>query len=777
MIRLTVAAFLLFAMAAAAQVPTWTDDPFGSSGAAKGGTFDPAPTIETSSASVVYGTANGTAINVRFNGTTSETAYYEVKVTYSSSYVQYEWPATENYIWKTAANGKHEYTTVILASSLVNYDLEIGPRCYHSDGVVASMVAIGSTGSRSAPVVLLDITLEVPIGTIPTSAHDEYGVSTRSLWSRDSSTDNAPDVDHVDYTIANYAKPDVLLSVTNFLFEGPWTTPGWDHFIDRIRADGGSHNQAFLGFSGLNVKAYNNNPWKRRLNMMFDAESTADVDYPAGDYGDSLYCRHVDGTLMDEFEGQGLKVINVTSDMARQMVVTWWVDEWNHCENRRPKVGLMFDVYEYQSEFRHPPLLGGPQTNGVFVVDHDLNGISLMDPDDTDDNDDPEIHLVREGRILLFSMIHAGVAASAVDTDVGDYFLLGANTWSGLTDEDFTAELDMVLEEGHQCPVDMSTEFLSFADDPYYDNKEHFLYSRPYLATYTNLLEHRQDHYLYNDLIASNTIPNPSDINMTFAGLVANMRTDGGGPWILVGSQQPWDWVSGEDEADVVGVQPTRQEVLALLGNNIYPSYHHQDGGVANKQLWHPDLEGEDDLKGLGAATGSIVRATFDGRDLWTRAYTSGSVSILIASSTDFDCAAGDSFEYQVVISSSPVRESDDWVDPSVFTIDVMTFTDDLAENSTQELSISVVEAGTWWWRWRGIVGASEDPSTLCESWGGPPFYNSWSSWVSRGTDLVDFNTGMTEVNDLWNSVQVEVSGADGGPYTDFECDGFKTPK
>ncbi len=575
---------------------------------------------------------NGDPIMVTVAAAANEPSRFEVTCTYASSYPLYGELAFGFFAHKTAAVGDHTGASLQPATSVADLEVLVGPRCFHSDTLTVSVVAVDTVGNRSEPAVAFQAAIDMPFPTpAPMPDGDTYAVSTH--WNGSTKPS-----DHNLATLAEWAQPDVILCTSAFIFEGPQTDPGWDHWVERVRGVPESNNSAVVGFASLSAMDNDDYPvWQRMYEFLWSVHDEVD---------ENVLVHLTDGTLPAMVDGdEGKILLNVFNETARDTFAWFLAQEWNHCENRAPRVGLLFDVYEYWTDY---PI--GDDYAG-WLIDRDRDGIALL-------NDPDELEGTRLGRIDMLRTLRRHIAATSSDPNVGRYFLTGANTVSGRSDAELLAELDFVMLEDFQCPPGASTEF------DYYDGEgcrgEHVV-TYPFHGAAS---EHFTRYfcptiYYYNHLFSAGILPNPSDLSQAWEDLPSRMRSEAGGPFLAPESR------GGLSHS----IHPGYLEVFCLLFDDFYPIYHLHGDLSWNRQLWHPEREGLPDLHGLGAATSPLIRDGLDENVLYLRRqYAAGSVEVVMADTNWFDCEANDLFDYRVTVNGQVRRQSDSWGAPGLET-------------------------------------------------------------------------------------------------------------
>ena len=677
---------------------------------------DTTPPTITSAVAAIDLTRNGDPLTVTVDAAADEPARFEVTCTYTSSYLPFVEPPLAYWHYKTQAVGDHVETSQPPTMSVTDLEVVVGPRVYHSDTLTVSVVAIDAAGNRSAPVVVHDAAIEMPFTVpLPIQPGDHYAVTTH--WSGSTKPS-----DYNKASLADWAQPDLILCTTGFLFEGPQTDPGWDHWVERLRAEPGANNVAVIGFSGLSTVNNPSYPVQQRM-FAFLWSVHDEVD-------DNVLVHVTDGTIAAIGDGRSGRILaNVFSQTARDTLAWFFAQEWNHSENREPRVGFMFDVYEIWTDYPVNDEYAG------WLIDRDRDGIPLLDDPD-------ELEGTRSGRVEFLQTLRNHIAATSSDPNVGQYFLIGANTVSGRSDALMLAELDFVMLEDLQCPPGAGTEFIIYDGDGCYGEHARRLPFHGAAAEHFTR-EYCPGIYYENHLITSGAVPQPSDLSQAWEDLPSRMRHDAGGPFLVPESRGS---VSGEP------IHPGHLEVFSLLFDHFYPIWHRQDDSW-DRQYWHPSEEGLFDLHDLGPAISPLIRETMPDDILyWRRQYASGSVEIIIADTTVFDCAAGDLFDYRVTVSGETRRQSPGWGPPEFDTFFVADWDTGGAE-STVRVDLTAIASEPVRWQRSYRVGASgpwsdpDDTSGRTEILAG--FWNtslpamSGSLWVRlQGVDQTGRTTG-----------------------------------
>jgi len=326
---------------------------------------------------------------------------------------------------------------------------------------------------------------------------------------------------------------------------------------------------------------------------------------------------------------------------------------------------------------------------------------------------------------------------------VGRYFLIGANTVSGRSDVEMLAELDFVMLEDIQCAPGSGHEFRFYAGGDCSSGQVSYF---PFHgAAAENFLRPFCPHdYNSSILISDGIVPNPHDLSQAWSDLPSVMRSDAGGPFLAPEAQG-----SIGDDPD----HPGYLEIFSLLFDHFYPIWHRMESEEDwHRQYWHPSEEGLADLHDLGPAISPLIRETLPDDILyWRRQYASGSVELIIADTTVFDCQAGDLFDYRVTVNGETRRLSDTWGPPELDTYFIADWDSGGAERAVRvDLTAVASEPVRWQRSYRvGASGPWSEPhatagrtETLGGFWdtGLPPM--SGSLWVRlRGIDQTGRST------------------------------------
>jgi hypothetical protein len=584
---------------------------------------DVVPPVVTQAQADLFMTTNGNPLTVRVSATANEPSIFEVTCTYASSYPLYHDEPDPHWVYKTAAVGEHQGVSASLSYSVSNLQVAVGPRTYHSDTLAVHVVAIDAAGNRSDPLTALQTTIEMPLGAVPQPQGDHYGFTAIHLGgSRPGSG-----------TISEWAEADVIIcSPQHLLGTHGSDASSFHHWVHQVRELPGSRNVAVIGFAG-GMALWNNHeiPVARRAYQLFD---NIYRDAKANASPDTNVLGHlVDGSLAVVYQRNvevGSRLVNITYPAARDTLAWFFVNEWNHYDNRLANVGLMFDVWEYVSEYAI--VYQGQTVFSGYYLDRDLDGVPMRD-------DLEEQVAVRDGRIAFIQDLRRRLHESAEDPAVGRHFLIGGNSVAARSDATMAALLDHLFIEDYQCPRGCGTGLglhpFHHALDPTYVRSEFPSYS----------------------LLHPDVVPYPPDFTSDWVNLAAAMRDSAGGPFITLESRG----TCGGEMMD-----PVFNDVYSLLVDDVYPIWTGQHPPLI-RIFRSPSQDGLADLRALGRATGSFTATPVnDGGLLWQRPYQYGEVEIVIAEEDGFDCDRGDRFEYRVTLNGTPARLSPNWGPPTV---------------------------------------------------------------------------------------------------------------
>ncbi|MDD5718288.1 MAG: hypothetical protein PHQ53_01200 [Candidatus Krumholzibacteria bacterium] len=622
------------------------------------------PQVIQAAASLVL-TTNSDPLTVLVSAAADEPSIFEITCTYASSYPLYLDAPDPHWLYKTAAVGEHVGASSSLAVSVNNLAVAIGPRTYHSDTLTVVVVAIDGAGNRSAAVTALHETIEMPLGAIPQPQGDRYGFTSIQIAGHYPSS----------AWVAEWAQADVIICAPLHLL-GTYDYPGTEshQWVRRIREQPDSRNVATVAFAG--GVALWNNPNIPSANRAYDVFDRIYRDAKAAASPDTNVLGHlVDGSLAISAQagsGYASRLVNLAYPAARDTLAWFFVNEWNHYDNRLANVGLMFDVWEYFSEY--PILYGGETVFSGHYLDRDLDGVAMR-------YDYDEQVAIRQGRLDFIRGLRRRLYASAQDPAVGRHFLIGGNSVIARCDAEMAALLDHIFVEDLQCPQSCGT---GLADLPYHNGMDP-TYIRSEFPNYS--------------LLHPSVVPQPPDFSSNFANLAAAMRDSAGGPFLTPESRGS---CSGQAQ------YPGFNEVYGLLTDHVYPIWlRWQDDQVRN---WSSPLhDGLRDLHGLGRALAPMT-ATVVGESslLWRRNYQFGDVEIVIADGSEFDCA-DDRFEYRVLLQGEEARASVYWGLPVVESFFVTGWDTAGAggalrlqmialanEPATWDRSYLITETGTW---------------------------------------------------------------------------------
>lgn len=678
------------------------------------------PTITSSDITLVYG-ENGSPLNLQIDTAADADCIYEVTTTYVSTYedVIGQEPPTTNYAWKTAAVGTNTLYTTEYTTSITDFNVIIGPRAYHTDNLTVSVVAIDVNENRSSSTTLFDAALNVPYGTFsPSSTISEYKIATNWSGSRYPSYNGIA-------SLEDWAKPNLVLCTNSFLYESENTGQGatdgkdWEHWVDAVREETGSNNEIFIGFTQTLI--YETSVYYTHQRMR------AYCDYVYNILGEtSIYVHDTNGGLPLYTGGfEGAQQLNYTSSDARAHYISFFVNEFNHCENRRPYVGSMFDVYEEYSNFSMSGWYSGDYNQNQWfghIADMDLDGISFVE-------DDNEQIAFRLGRIAFITELRAALTASGAT-----HFPIGINSVSARADADLTSIVDFMFFEDLHVPHTISTGYEVYEGDSCYDNITYMPYHRFLSTSFTREF---CDGIYYSGYVTETLLPNPSDFNASVHNITDVMRQTLG-PWVLVE-------FDGTDANIASITHPVYAEILALMADSVYPSW------LQNESSWrrvynHPSEDGFADISGLGNATENMQYDTHDIYDYWNRTFDNGEVEILIKPvdlfddqipenddptypyPANYDTIFVDQFKYKVTVEGNVLRKSADW--DSVWEEDsiapILSYFD--------IPSYSVVGTNLL----LQIVATSDDPESSWELTYGKSFMGPWrtKTLTTQGTSV-----------------------------------------
>ena len=722
-----------------------------------------APVISGTSAVVTYA-RNGDPLTITVDASADQEVTFTIKAVYTSSYTQYVIPTTAWFTWVTAAVGIHSENSATGVTSIDDMELEVGPRAFHSDHIVLTVDAVNASAEHATQVEILDFDLDYPFsdpGANP--AQDDHAIAITYVGS------HYP-TQYGYATVEDYAKADLVFVTRQFLWDGPWTPEGEDHWVEAVRDAAGSKNEAFVGFTNWHYITDPSYPMKERMQAALKYQyTTVDAD---------AVLRRLDGTIASYDQGGGSTCgfteaaheplhPNFTDDTTIEFIVDLIVNDWNHCTNREPRVGLMFDVAEL---FSDEPVSGWPDYDGDGVQDEGEDWTTcawfgwIVDADQDGtvfDADEDEITAWVAGRKYFFTRLRAQLTASDSEGDVGDYFIIGTNTISGVGDSELLALLDFDLVEGYQTPAVIGNEFFD------YDGSSTKI-TFPYHWAMDPLHERTIWEYLYwyNDYIDNGGWPIPDPVVVDFDTTASKMRQDIG-PYILLEGQAGTD-PGGPDD-------PEYNEVFSLLRDNVLTSYiDHTDRFGVN---WYripylPDDRSKIFLHGLGDPIEDTQVGTSGSNVYWHREFENGAVEIVIEPVSTWSDAAGDLFEYRVRIGETVARESPAWTTPGTeILITSLTFVDGTPFDDSQDLDMSTDAVGQYQYRTRTCEEESAEPCA------GAPTWSSWSSWTTRSGDLVDADPSLTETEELYCGVEMQVRAVGGDVATDAGCVSFASPK
>ncbi|HOX24159.1 MAG TPA: hypothetical protein PLL30_00215 [Candidatus Krumholzibacteria bacterium] len=654
-----------------------------------------APLVTQASASVAA-TTNGEPLTILVDAAADELATFVVTCEYASSYPLFAPEPDAHWLYKTAAVGAHSASSLAPALSVTDLELLVGPRCYHSDTLRVFVEAVDASGNRSLPQTVLNETIEMPLGPIPSPAGDGYGFTAAQVGG---ALPNSA-------TIEEWAQADVIICSSQHLLSGDTSEgPQYRHWVRDLRAVPGSRNVAVVAFEG-GVALWNNPeiPFAYRCYELIDriyrdAQAAASPDT-------NVLAHLVDGSLAVVLHPNievGSRLLNLLHESARDTLAWYVVNEWNHFENRVANVGLMFDVWEYASEY--PIYYQGEVRFSPELLDRDLDGVPMIeDFDDQAGSRSSRLDFVRGLRRRLY--------ASAQDPAVGRHFLIGGNSVSARCDAEMAGLLDHIFVEDLQCPRGCGTGLGAL---PYHNGLDPD-YVRTEFPSYS--------------LIDGILIPSPPDFTSDFPNLAAAMRDSAGGPFVT-----PEGRGTCNDEMQ----DPVYNEVYALLVDHLYPVWSNRH--AESDRSWRtPMADGYLDLHGLGRALQPFSRGLrFDGGLVWSRPFEHGDVEVVIADTTGFRCDRGDRFEYRVTVGGETARQSPHWGPPELEAFFVTAWDSAGFNNAVRVALIAVASEPVTWERscraaedddWSPPAVTADREVELGETWdtGLPP--RTGSVWV-----------------------------------------------
>jgi len=236
------------------------------------------------------------------------------------------------------------------------------------------------------------------------------------------------------------------------------------------------------------------------------------------------------------------------------------------------------------------------------------------------------------------------------------------------------------------------------------------------------------------------------------------MRSDAGGPYIML-----------EGGHTSTASDPRIAEVYSLLYDNVYPEYiNYPQKNSWGRSFWSPTLAGDDDLSGIGTASGpATVDSTAVSWDI-RRTYSNGEVSIRIPTRSLFDCDT-DTVNYMARIGTDTVRLSADWssfdyvapVDVSFYVYapdsigDSLAYYFEVTEAAPEDTLALQVFHQIYVLGWTGFESGFEASV--------PPEDGEYSNYVQTAFDLDDLSAG--------DSIMVRIRAADFPElsYTDWD--------
>jgi len=612
-----------------------------------------APTLLSASATLELQT-NAEPVGVRIAASANEASRFLVTARYRSSYPRILDQVTAHYAYKTAAVGDHEGASSGYEHSFSGLLVEVGPRCYHSDTLTVWVAAEDEAGNRSDPVEVLSEVIEMPLGDIPTSQPDGYGFTAIHLGGYYPASASAVEWGQADVAIC--APQNIYGSAG---YEGSL----WHRWIAEGREAPGSRNAAVLGFSAVPA-LWNNSqvPVTQRLFVFFqklylDAQQAASPDT-------NMLAHLVDGTLArPEFSNWsvGTSLVNLTYPAARDTLAWFLAMEWDHADNRVANVGLMFDVWEVCSDY--PMIVNGVRQFGPNYLDHDLDGIPMVDDPDGQTR-------IRQARLDFLRTLRRRIYQSADDPAVGRHFLLGANSVAARVDEEMASLFDHIFVEDLQCPSGCGTGLL--------DRPWHLGLTEPYVRD-------QFPNYCQNDILG---LPIPDDFSSDFTNLASAMRDSAGGPYITPESRGS---CSGEIS------DPIYNTVYSLLFDGMYSIWINRNTNV-DRMYSRPEWDGLPDLEPIGRAIGPRTHTLLpSGSHLWQRPYQNGWVEVILADESLFDCERGDQFEYRVIMDDWDAWKHPHWGEPVVETFFVTDW-DSSGFGGTVRVDLTAIGSEPCYW-------------------------------------------------------------------------------
>jgi len=682
---------------------------------------DTTPPQLTAAAASLALTTNGDPLVISVSAAANEPSLFEVTCEYASSYPRYAVQPDAHWQYKTAAVGTHTARSLELALSVAGLELPVGPRCYHSDTLRVFVAAVDAAGNRSPAQAVLDETIEMPLGPIPIPVGDSYGFTAIQVGGE---LPNSATID--EWAAADF----VICSPQHLLGTDTPEAPQYRHWVRDARAVAGSRNAGVIAFAGGSA-LWNNPelPFERRCYELMagiyrEAQAAASPDT-------NVLAHLVDGSLAVVLQSNievGSRMLNLLHETARDTLAWFIVNEWNHFDNRVANVGLMFDVWEYFSDYQI--VYQGQIRFSPELLDRDLDGVPLIEDYDAQ-------AASRAARLDFVRGLRRRLYDSAQDPAVGRHFLVGGNSVVARCDGEMAALLDHIFVEDLQAPRSCGT---GLGVLPYHNGLD---------PNYV-----RTDFPSYS-LIDGTVIPSPLDFTSDFPHLVAAMRDTAGGPFVTPESRG----TCSHDPQD-----PVYNEVYALLVDHLYPVWSNRQN-ASDRTFRTPVADGYADLHALGRAAQPLQRGLrFDGGLAWRRAYAHGDVEIVIADTSGYRLARGDRFEYRVTVDGQPVRQSPSWGPPAVEAF-IVTGWDSAGVGGSIRVELLAVASEPVTWE-RSCRATPQDP------WSDPvttpdralEFAETWDTGISpRFASLAVRVRARDEAGQrsAWQTVDVPVSRAD----------------
>lgn len=693
-----------------------------------------APTVLSASATLELQT-NAEPVGVRIAASANEASRFLVTARYRSSYPRFIDPVTAHYAYKTAAVGDHEAASLDFRTSISGLTVEVGPRCYHSDTLTVWVAAEDEAGNRSEPVEVLSEVIEMPLGDVPTPQPDGFGFTAFQQGGYYPSS----------ATNEEWAEADVAIC-------GPidiWGSAGYEEsryhrWIAAARDVPGSRNAAVLGLTAMPALWNNSDvPVAQRAYRFFqrlylDAQQAASPDT-------NVLAHLVDGTLArPQFSNWsvGTSLANLTYPVARDTLAWFLAMEWSHADNRVANVGLLFDVWEVCKDY--PVIVNGVPVFGPSHLDHDLDGIPMVDDPDGQTRS-------RQARLAFIRALRRRIYLSAEDPAVGRYFLIGGNSVDARADAEMASLFDHIFVEDLQCPAGCSTGLPGFPW--HFGLADH--YERDYFPSYCQ-----------NDILG---LPIPDGFSSDFANLAAAMRDSAGGPFL---TPESIGACSGEMMDSAYNV------VYGMLFDGLYPIWTDRDG--SRRRIYSsPMRNGLPDLEPIGLAIGPRTHTLLPGGShLWQRPYQYGWAEVILADESLFDCERGDQFEYRVIMNDWDAWKHPHWGEPAVETFFVTDW-DSSGFGGTVRLDLTAIGSEPCYWErsvrvdggaWQSTPMTDELTDGLSGFWdtGLQPAFASLDVRV-RARDRVGllspWREWYVEIERFTHTVQIESSEVAGTAY------------